>query len=167
MARDDADPPSAARYLAARDTAAGTFGPRGCDPLAWQRPFRIQRAQYDWRWIRQTLTTITGTPSKVCGRDPGRALLTIQWQITLTSTAWGQVMLGTLQAMPTATKAVLSYSAVNPTVYTGSPPTLEYCGSEILTYQRDGALVTEEWWAQTAGTLSSATVCFTEWGYDG
>src|SRR5271168_403090 len=61
--------------------AAGTSGPRGCDPLAWSPRQRIARSQPDWKAPKTSQFQITAAPQKIVSYNVHRGLLTLELKV--------------------------------------------------------------------------------------
>src|SRR5271163_3724326 len=69
--------------------AAGTSGPRGCDPLAWSPRQRIARSQPDWKAPKTSQFQITAAPQKIVSYNVHRGLLTFELKVPFGSGPMG------------------------------------------------------------------------------
>lgn len=141
-------------------TAAGTSGPRGCEPLAWSPPSRIARSAGHWYAPRTAQFLLTTTPQRVVKANVNRAILAIMFDTPPGSGPLGEAVLCATQKDALLTPALGPFGSVWPNG--GGVKT-----SHVISYTQWGALATNEWWAVVSVSTTGCVLNVLEQEYYG
>lgn len=142
-------------------SAAGQMGPRGCEPLQFDRPFRIAKSQPDWDAPVVTQVVIGLTPTRLCSADPNRGNLNLAGHYTSGPMGTALLLYGVdpeALALP------------DPGYYFGEivGPNTEALVELSINYSQAGGLVNCAWWAIIMGVAAAdPVVTVTEMRYYG